>query len=75
MALEGRTEVIRKQETNLGNFFCDIMLCGTNAECALLNSGAFRSDRIHQVGEFKLKDLQDILSFDNDLYILNVTGK
>ncbi len=75
VALEGRTEIIRIQETNLGNFFCDIILCGTVAECALLNSGCFRSDRIHAEGEFKLKDLQDILSFDNQLCIVCVTGK
>ena len=73
--LEGRTEIVRVQETNLGNFSCDIMLSGTSTDCALLNSGCLRSDRVHPVGAFKLRDLQDILSFNNNLYILALTGK
>ncbi len=72
--LEGRTDVIRTEETNLGNFFCDIMMCGTNADCGLLNSGMFRSDRIHKKGDFLLKDLQDILSFDTELCVVDITG-
>ncbi len=73
--LEGRTEVIRIQETNLGNFFCDIMLCGTTADCGLLNSGMFRSDRVHLKGDFLLRDLQDILSFDTEICVVDITGK
>lgn len=73
--LDGRHEVIRNQETNLGNLFCDIMVSATNADCALINSGAFRSNRIHNAGVFRLKDLHDILSFDSQLFVLQATGK
>ena len=37
--LEGRFNVIRTSETNLGNFVCDIMVAATNADLAILNSG------------------------------------
>lgn len=40
--LEGRFSVIRTQETNLGNFVCDIMVAATNADLAIINSGTFR---------------------------------
>lgn len=73
--LDGRHEIIRSQETNLGNLFCDIMMSGTNADCALLNSGAFRSNRIHDAGTFKLRDLHDILSFDSQLFVVQTTGR
>lgn len=72
--LEGRTEIIRVKETNLGNFFCDIILSATGGDCSLLNAGFFRSDRVHPAGDFKLKDLNDILSFDADLSVTTVTG-
>ena len=51
------------------------MMSGTNADCALLNSGAFRSNRIHDAGTFKLRDLHDILSFDSQLFVVQTTGK
>ena len=40
--LDGRFSSIRTQETNLGNFICDIMVAATNADFALLNSGTLR---------------------------------
>lgn len=73
--LEGRTDIIRKQESNLGNFLCDIMLNNTNADCALLNSGAMRSDCVHPPGEFKARDLRNILSFESEIIVLYVTGR
>lgn len=73
--LDGRYNIIRTQETNLGNFFCDILMSAVNADCALLNGGAFRSDRIHPKGSFTLGDLRDILSFESELIVLEVTGE
>ncbi len=72
--LEGRTNIIRTRETNLGNFLCDIIMCAVEIDCALLNSGSFRSDRVHPVGPFKFKDLKDIVSFESELIVLSLTG-
>lgn len=72
--LEGRFANIRTQETNLGNFVCDIMVAATNADLALINSGTFRSDQIHSAGPFFLKDLLKILPMIDPLVLLEVTG-
>ena len=73
--LEGRFSVIRTQETNLGNFVCDIMVAATNADFALLNSGTFRSDCTHGAGPFFLKDLLKILPMIDPLVLLEVSGE
>lgn len=73
--LDGRFSAIRTQETNLGNFICDIMVAATNADFALLNSGTFRSDQVHPAGPFFLKDLLTILPMIDPLVLVEVTGK
>lgn len=72
--MDGRFNSIRTQETNLGNFVTDIMLEISKADVALLNSGTFRSDRIHQKGIFKLRDLLTILPLVDYLVVIEVTG-
>ena len=72
--LDGRFFSIRTGESNLGNFMCDIMLASTNADCALLNSGTLRSDRIHSAGPFTRRDLMTILPMMDTLVVLSVLG-
>ncbi|XP_059158773.1 mannosylglucosyl-3-phosphoglycerate phosphatase-like [Physella acuta] len=72
--MDGRFSSVRTQETNLGNFITDIILTATKADCALLNSGTFRSDRIHPKGDFKLRDLLTILPLVDALVVIKVTG-
>lgn len=72
--LDGRFEVIRRQESNLGNFIADIMLMSTEADVAILNSGTLRSDRIHPHGEFKIRDLMSILPMIDSLVVIAITG-
>ncbi|RNA30440.1 trifunctional nucleotide phosphoesterase -like [Brachionus plicatilis] len=72
--LEGRFSYVRTQETNLGNFITDIMLEAVNAECAFLNSGALRSDLVHPIGEFKMRDLKKILPYLDENVVISVTG-
>eukprot|EP00095_Tigriopus_kingsejongensis_P003160 maker-scaffold791_size96783-snap-gene-0.28 protein:Tk03160 transcript:maker-scaffold791_size96783-snap-gene-0.28-mRNA-1 annotation:"5 -nucleotidase" len=73
--LDGRFSSIRTQETNLGNFICDIMVASTNADFALLNSGTLRSDQVHAAGPFFLKDLLTILPMIDQLVLVEVTGE
>ncbi|XP_041377025.1 mannosylglucosyl-3-phosphoglycerate phosphatase-like [Gigantopelta aegis] len=72
--LEGRFSRIRSQETNLGNFVTDIMLTATKADVAILNSGTFRSDRVHPRGRFTIRDLLTILPMVDPLIVIKVTG-
>jgi 5'-nucleotidase len=50
------------------------MLAAVNADCAVLNSGSLRSDCVHQVGDFKVKDLKKILPYLDESLVLSVTG-
>lgn len=50
------------------------MLASVNADCAVLNSGSFRSDCIHPVGDFRVKDLKKILPYLDESVVLSVTG-
>jgi 5'-nucleotidase len=72
--LDGRFESIRRSETNLGNFVTNIMLEATDADLVLLNSGSFRSDRIHPRGDFRLRDLVAILPVVENLVVIEVSG-
>lgn len=73
--LDGRFSSIRTSETNLGNFICDIMMAACNGDVAILNSGTLRSDRIHEKGEFTMRDLMTILPMLDPLLVLGITGK
>jgi len=73
--LDGRFSSVRNHETNLGNFISDIMVATINADCAILNGGTMRSDRIHEAGPFTMRDLLTILPIRDTIVVLNVTGK
>ncbi|KAG8194114.1 hypothetical protein JTE90_003053 [Oedothorax gibbosus] len=73
--LDGRFSSIRTQETNLGNFICDIMLSATHSDVAILNSGTLRSDRIHPRGPFTMRDLVTILPMMDSLLVISVKGE
>ncbi len=72
--LDGRTKMVRSQETNLGNFLCDIILNSVAADCALLNGGSLRSDAIHAAGDFTKRDLRNILPYNSELIVVKITG-
>lgn len=72
--LEGRFGLIRTEETNLGNWVCDVLLAATGAELVLLNSGTFRSDKVHPPGNFTLGDLVNIVPMHDTTVLLSVSG-
>ncbi|KAK9503675.1 hypothetical protein O3M35_010185 [Rhynocoris fuscipes] len=73
--LDGRFESIRRNETNLGNWVCDVILAATGADLVILNSGTFRSDRIHPPGPFTMRDLMTIIPITDPIVVLEVTGE
>jgi len=73
--MDGRETSVRTQETNLGNFITDVMMAATNSDIAVLNSGTIRGDRIHQKGDFKVKDLMTILPMQDPLVVIEITGQ
>lgn len=73
--LEGRFAKIRTQETNLGDWVCDVVLSATGADVVILNSGTFRSDQVHSAGPFTMRDLVNIVPMHDPLVVLEVTGQ
>ncbi|XP_054273801.1 trifunctional nucleotide phosphoesterase protein YfkN isoform X2 [Macrosteles quadrilineatus] len=72
--LEGRFECVRRGETNLGNWVCDVVLAATGADLVLLNSGTLRSDRVHPAGPFTLGDLVAVIPMRDPIVVLSVSG-
>ena len=44
----------------------------TNADCAIVNSGSFRSDAVHPAGKFTLRNLNTILAFNPQCVVVEV---
>ncbi|XP_045455614.1 snake venom 5'-nucleotidase [Melitaea cinxia] len=73
--LEGRFSVVRRQECNLGNWVCDVLLAATGADLLILNSGTFRSDQVHPAGDFTLRDLSTIIPMRDPLVVVEASGE
>jgi 5'-nucleotidase len=74
VALEARASVVRREESNLGNFLADAYKQALGADCALVNSGGIRSDTTYGPGELTKKDVLSILPFENTLVKVRLTG-
>jgi 2',3'-cyclic-nucleotide 2'-phosphodiesterase (5'-nucleotidase family) len=66
-------ENARTGETNLGNLITDIMRRQSNAQIALINGGAIRTDI--RKGPITLKDIYSALPFDNYIVAMKLTGR
>ena len=74
VVLEARASVIRRGESNLGNFLADAFRQAMGADCALVNSGGIRSDATYGPGDLTKKDILSILPFENTLVKVRLTG-
>jgi len=74
VALEARAAVVRREESNLGNFLGDIYREALGSDLALVNSGSIRSDATYGPGEITKKDIMTILPFENSLVKVRITG-
>eukprot|EP00922_Rhytidocystis_sp_ex-Travisia-forbesii_P028850 GHVS01042283.1.p1 GENE.GHVS01042283.1~~GHVS01042283.1.p1 ORF type:complete len:658 (-),score=70.28 GHVS01042283.1:144-2117(-) len=72
--LETRFSVIRHQETNSGNWLCDLMRKECRAQVAVLNSGTVRADCLFPPGLLRMRDLTAMLPMLDPLVVVEVTG-
>lgn len=61
-----------EQESNLGNLICDALVERYNADVAFQNSGGIRAEL--KKGDIKIRDVFNVLPFDNDVIILKMSG-
>lgn len=63
----------RYQETELGNLFADVMQDGSSFDIMVLGSGSLRLPKLGPV--LHLQDLREFFPYDDELYMVKVTGK
>ncbi|SEW27970.1 bifunctional metallophosphatase/5'-nucleotidase [Natrinema salifodinae] len=72
--LDARTETVRSEESNLGNWLADVVRADVDADVALQNGGGIRSDQLYEAGELTRRTIVDILPFPNRTAKLEVSG-
>ena len=73
--LDGRFTTVRRGESNLANFVCDIMRFHYEADCCLMAAGTVRGDLIYPPGVLRVKDLMDCFPFEDPCVVVRMTGK
>ncbi len=67
------TWAVRKRETNAGDFVADAYRQVTDADVAIVNGGGVRAEIA--VGDVTRKMLMDMNAFNNDMCVIEVTGR
>lgn len=78
VALEGRSDIVRSQETNLGNMLADAVRAFYQSDIAFVNSGAIRCDKVIDAEPgvaLRIRDVVDISPFDNAFVVKRVSGR
>lgn len=73
-ALDTRNEVVRTQESAVGNLVADLIRDATFADVALINGGGLRGNAVTPAGPLTRGDLLKILPFGNKVVKLAVSG-
>ena len=69
---ENGKQLVRMGETNLGDLVCDAYRIYADADIALANGGGIRTEK--HAGDLTYGDIADILPYDNNLWVVEVTG-
>lgn len=73
--LDVRQSVVRKRESNFGNYIADTVRAAADADVALTNGGGIRTDRVYEAGEITKRTVVDVLPFPNNVVKLEVSGE
>lgn len=65
--------LVRRKETNAGDFVCDAYRAVTDADVAICNGGGIRSDIL--IGDVSRKDLMDMNPWSNPMCVVEMTGE
>lgn len=66
---------VRTKETGIGNFLADLMRKEHHADCAFLNGGTIRADRVFQKGFMTRGDWNELIPFQTSIVLLEATGE
>ncbi|KAL1682766.1 Metallo-dependent phosphatase-like protein [Schizophyllum commune] len=73
--LHGLTSHVRSAETNLGNMLADAVRAYYDIDIAFVNSGSIRCDRVIPAGVLTVRDIIDIVPFDNPWVVKRMSGQ
>jgi len=73
--LDAREDVVRRHESNLGNFIADSWLAWfTYADIALVNSGTIRGNKVYPAGSITYLTVNEILPFRDEVVSIKING-
>jgi 5'-nucleotidase len=72
--LDLKSEDVRTQETNMGDFIADAFRQATGSDVALVNGGSVRADTLIAPGVLTKRDILSALPYNNHVVKLQVTG-
>ena len=74
-ALDSRRNVVRGEESAMGNLIADALRDSTGADVAIANGGGIRADRTYDAGTMLTrKDIMSELPFGNSTVVTELTG-
>ncbi len=73
--LDSRRNVVRSQESAMGNLIADAMRAATGADVAIANGGGIRGDRVYEAGStITRRDILTELPFGNATVMTEIPG-
>ena len=73
--LDARFTTVRTQESNLGNFVCDLLRCHYQADCCIMAAGTIRGDQVYPPGILRVKDIMNCFPFEDPCVVISCTGR
>jgi 2',3'-cyclic-nucleotide 2'-phosphodiesterase (5'-nucleotidase family) len=73
--LECRFSHIRREETNIANFYADLINYNAKSDFCIFNAGSLRIDEIIPEGIITLRELKKISPLYNPVIVLEGTGE
>jgi 5'-nucleotidase/UDP-sugar diphosphatase len=74
-ALDSRRNVVRGEESSMGNLIADAMRASSGADVAIMNGGGIRADKTYDAGStLTRRDILTELPFGNTLVVTEIPG-
>jgi 2',3'-cyclic-nucleotide 2'-phosphodiesterase (5'-nucleotidase family) len=73
--LDTRNDIVRTQESAVGDLIADLMRAAMQADVALINGGGIRGNAVLPPGPLRRRDVLSILPFANKIVKVDVTGE
>ncbi|KAK5100139.1 hypothetical protein LTR70_003331 [Exophiala xenobiotica] len=73
--LDARFLTVRRTESNMGNFICDLMRTEYGGDCTIMAAGTIRGDQIYPPGLIRLRDIMNCFPFEDPCVVILAPGQ